>query len=137
MNRTFHCLKNATPSGFGIVSVYHNKTSAILSFKSDETALHARAIMSEGVWAYKYSECLFLKSIPKITQKKSNTWKATGVDLVNYGIGMYIIHECDIDEEDVFTDAFFLDQDVPYRYGQTASAELIDLVVTYRAASPP
>jgi hypothetical protein len=79
-------------------------------------------------------------SIPEIYSdhgKKSNTWKATGVDLVNYGIGMYTIHECDIDEEDVFTDAFFLDQDVPYRYGQTASAELIDLVVTYRAASPP
>jgi hypothetical protein len=42
-------------------------------------------------------------SIPEIYSdhgKKSNTWKATGVDLVNYGIGMYTIHECEIDEED-------------------------------------
>jgi hypothetical protein len=137
MNRTFHCLKNATPSGFGIVSVYHNKTSAILSFKSDETALHARAIMSEGVWAYKYKrECLFLKSIPKITQKKSNTWKATGVDLVNYGIGMYTIHECDIDEEGciVFTDAFFLDQDVPT---DMARRRLQNLSTWWSLTEPP
>jgi hypothetical protein len=86
------------------------------------------------VWAYKY-ECLFLKSIPKL-KNNTNTWKATGVDLVNYGIGMYMIHECEIDDEGQCS-PMLSRSGCSYRYGQTASAELIDLVVTYRAASPP
>jgi hypothetical protein len=38
MNRTF--VSKTPPSGFGVVSVYRNQTSAILSFKSDDDALN-------------------------------------------------------------------------------------------------
>lgn len=101
MNRTFICLKHASPSGFGLVSVTRSDTSAILSFRSEVEALEARHVMSKGTWVYKHgSECYFLKTIPNVPNMKDNTWRAYGSDFVNYGIGNIDLFTCAIDTDD-------------------------------------
>jgi hypothetical protein len=98
MNRTFICLKHATPSGFGL-SVTRSDTPAILSFRSKTEAVQARNVMSKGTWVYKQGTEFLLKAIPTTSNVKNNTWSAYGSDFVNYGMGNVDLITCAVDAD--------------------------------------
>lgn len=111
LHRTFICLKRPTQFGFGIVSVKRNEVDTLVSFKTEADAKRAKNIMTSGTWVYKHrSECEFLSAILPAEE----TWRVTGEQLVECGIGKFGIDRCFVDEDGciVVDEAYFLNRDV-------------------------